>query len=103
MAWEEVRKGSGKGGSGVEASLVAMQNSIAQLAASIGQTSPGEGPGQRHQRRREGDQVPRPRSPQPQTLLKEGHARHGRDQMCGLSSVQLGYPHGLPVLWTGPV
>ena len=38
MAWQEVRKGRGKGGSGIEASLTAMRNSIAQLAASISTT-----------------------------------------------------------------
>ena len=45
MAWQEVRKGRGKGGSGIEASLTAVQNSIAQLAASISTTYTPKGKG----------------------------------------------------------
>ena len=45
MTWQEVRKGRGKGGSGIGASLAAMQNSIAQLAASIGNTYTSQGKG----------------------------------------------------------
>ena len=45
MAWQEVRKGGGKGGSGTEAFLTAMQNSIAQLAASISTTYTPQGKG----------------------------------------------------------
>ena len=45
MAWQEVRKGRGKGGSGLQASLTAMQNSMAQLAASIQHTYNPHGKG----------------------------------------------------------
>ena len=45
MAWQEVRKGRGKGGSGLQASLTAMQNSMAQLAASIQNTYTPQGKG----------------------------------------------------------
>ena len=45
MAWQEVRKGRGKGGSGLQASLTAMQNSMAQLAASIQHTYNPQGKG----------------------------------------------------------
>ena len=45
MPWQEVRKGPCKGGSGLQASLTAMQNSMAQLAASIQNTYTPQGKG----------------------------------------------------------
>ena len=101
MAWQEVRKGRGKGGSGVQASLAAMQNSIAQLAASISntyspqgkerRTSPGEGTMERRWWERQWEER-RTQGGEPQTILREGHTHHGGNQVCGLPGPTTG-PH----------
>ena len=62
-------------------------------------TSPGEGPGQRHQGRREGSGA---QGAEPQTLFREGHTHHRKNQMCGMSSLQLNNSQCLQVLWPEP-
>ena len=86
MAWQEVGKGRGKGGSGVEASLAAMQTSITQLAA-VGRSLPPQGKGGPRQgtcfekgAKRKG-QVPGAQGAQSETPFRECYCHDHRGQM----------------------
>ena len=106
MAWQEVHKGRGKGGSGVEASLAAMQNSIAQLAASISNTCTPQGKGAPPQGKGQGKGGGKgnvkggAQGGKPQTLLREGHTHHEGNQVCGLPVLQLDHTQRVQILWS---
>ena len=105
MAWQEVRKGRGKGGSGLQASLAAMQNSMAQLAASIqhtynpqGKGGPGEGSTKTWRERQWEWEGRGAQGGKPPTLLREGYTYHGGDSMHRLPTLQLDNPQCMQIL-----
>ena len=102
MAWQEVRKGRGKGGSGLQASSTAMQNSMAQLAASIQNTYPPQGKGGPPQGKGAskggGKGNGKGGERKAENLLREGDTYNGGSAMHRLPNLQLDNPQCMQIL-----